>query len=111
MDFGGRRFGTKRALKMIRGCRCVSFVEQQVREVVMRGGEVGLQLQRLLIRGDRLVEALRIAQRGREVAVGGRIIRTRRDGAAIVSDRFVELSIGLQRDAEIRLGDGAHRGL
>src|SRR2546427_9800303 len=81
---GGSRLAPDRTLEMAGGRRRVAVVKEQICEVVMRGSELRLQLERLLIALCGPIDPLLLAERHPEIAVCRRVIRLRIDCAAVV---------------------------
>ena len=81
----GIRVGCSERAEALHRIAGLALLEQRVGEVVAGAGEVGLELERLLVAGDRFVEAAGGAQRRAEVVVAGRVVgpaaRSRARGA------------------------------
>src|SRR5438034_11755196 len=93
---------------MIEGSPRVTLFDEDVREIEVCRGELRLQLERLLIAGNGLVDTLLFAERRSEIVVRGGVIRLGRYGEAVVCDRLIDPMSALQRSAGIRRSDGAH---
>src|SRR5215475_4351332 len=110
VHIGGSRLFPNRQFVMFDSARSVTFIEEHIREVVVRRSKLRLQLERLLITGSGFLKTVLLAQRGPQVVVRRSIIRLHGERVAIVCDRIIGPVIRLQGGAEIRLGGCPHRG-
>ena len=84
-------------------------MEQSVAEVVVGFRVVGIDLQRLLVMGDRFVHLALLEQRVAEVVVGIRVVGFDLQRLLVMGDRFVHLALLEQSVAEVVVGNGVVR--
>ena len=93
-----------------RGRRVVLFdVEKDVAESVVGVGEVGLDLDRYSVLGDRFIELPLLAQKFAEIVVQGSVGGLDADGGDVLVLRLVQLLLDMQGNAKAEVRRGVFR--